>query len=97
MFIIPERTELNSQTIKAGKWGKTNYQFNKHLSFVIKTISYQEQLDMTVYNADEPDTELTLTRRNRLRKIIPIVVVNVAVVTYFVFATLNYIDRSIYD
>lgn len=49
---------------------------------------------MTVYDISEPATELTPSRRSKVRTIGQVVVVNAAVITFFVFATLKYINRS---
>lgn len=49
---------------------------------------------MTDYNTSEPVPEITMTRRSNIRRIAKIVIVNAAVATFFVFATLKYIERS---
>lgn len=52
---------------------------------------------MTNFDAIEPATEFIQTRNSKLKKLFWVVVVNAAVITYFVFATLKYIDnRKIY-
>lgn len=48
---------------------------------------------MTNFDAIEPATSVTPPERSKLYKFLRIVIINAAVVTYFVFATLKYIDR----
>lgn len=50
---------------------------------------------MTILESNEPAvTEVDQTRNSKLKKIAFIAVANVAVVTYFIFATLKYINSS---
>lgn len=48
---------------------------------------------MTDFDAIEPASQATPPKGSKLFKLLRIVIINAAVATYFVFATLKYIDR----